>query len=91
MNRFQLTEEQKKLLSKKLDHLRQASCQICGKKEWIASANIFELREFQGGNLKIGGKSAILPLIPVTCKHCGQTIFFNAISLGIINQQKTNG
>ncbi|KKS39629.1 MAG: hypothetical protein UV55_C0054G0004 [Candidatus Gottesmanbacteria bacterium GW2011_GWC1_43_10] len=90
MSDFKLTAEQKNILAKKLSHLSKASCQSCGGKEWIASENIFEMREFHGGNLVIGGQSAILPVIPVTCKKCGQTIFFNALTLGILNQGKEN-
>lgn len=88
MSDFKLTAEQKTTLAKKLSHLSRTACQSCGGKEWIASENIFEMREFHGGNLVVGGQSAILPVIPVTCKSCGQTIFFNALSLGILNQGK---
>lgn len=88
MNDFKLTREQKEILAKRLAHLKNASCQSCGNKDWIASENIFELREFQGGNMVIGGKSAILPVVPVTCKHCGHTIFFNALTIGLLGQKK---
>lgn len=81
-----LTTEQKQNLVKRLAFLNKISCQSCGSKDWIASENIFEMREFSGGNLVIGGKSAILPVIPVTCKQCGQTIFFNALAIGILSQ-----
>jgi len=87
---FKLTEEQKRILSERLTHLREISCQSCGSKNWIASEKIFEMREFRGGNLVIGGNSAVLPVVPVTCAECGQTIFFNALSLGLLNSKKDN-
>ncbi|HLC88338.1 MAG TPA: hypothetical protein VJG66_04790 [Patescibacteria group bacterium] len=90
MDEFKLTKEQKEILLKRLIHLSKTACQSCGNKEWIASENIFEMREFKGGNLVIGGQSAILPVVPVTCKYCGQIIFFNALSLGILNPKKEN-
>ncbi len=88
MDDFKLTTEQKDILAKRLSHLSKVACQSCGNKEWIASENIFEMREFKGGSLVIGGQSAILPVVPVTCKTCGQTIFFNALTLGILNPKK---
>lgn len=32
----------------------------------------------------IGGKCAIMPLVPVTCNNCGNTLFLNAIKLGVV-------
>jgi hypothetical protein len=50
---------------------------------------IYELREFHGGNMVIGGNSSIVPLVPVTCKVCGNTVLFNPLIVGIsLNEVK---
>lgn len=64
-----------------------ASCPLCGCKEWNATEKIFELREFNDGNLVLGGpNNAITPVIPVTCKNCGNTIFINALTTGLLKE-----
>lgn len=59
------------------------TCPICHKNSWNISPEVFELRSFQGGSMVIGGKSGIMPLIPVTCNECGNTILFNALIAGL--------
>lgn len=84
---MKLNDEQKQKLLEKLGFLKTSRCSTCGASSWIVNDTIFEMREFQGGNLVIGGGTAILPVIPVTCKNCGQTIFFNALSLKLIESK----
>lgn len=62
------------------------TCPLCGGREWTVSEEIFELREFNDGNMVIGGNSKILPVIPVTCKNCGNTVFISAISTGLLKE-----
>ena len=83
---MKLTKEQtSKLLSQLNDWRKSAKpCVICGQSSWAVNDTIFELREFNEGNLVIGGKCAIMPLVPVTCNNCGNTLFFNAIKLGVV-------
>ena len=57
--------------------------QLCKEKKWSTSDTIFELREFNGSSFKIKGK--IIPLIPLFCENCGNTILINAIKAEIIN------
>ena len=47
---------------------------------------MFELREFNDGNIIAGGSSSILPVIPVTCNNCGHTVFVNAMSSGLMKE-----
>ena len=84
---MKLNEDQKRKLLEKLSLLKGSKCPICGATVWIINDTIFEMREFQDGNLVIGGGTAILPVIPVTCKKCGHTVFFNALSLGLIQSK----
>jgi hypothetical protein len=41
------------------------------------------LRRYHDGAL-IGGGDPILPVFPVTCNVCGNTVFFNALKAGAI-------
>lgn len=83
---MKLNDEQRKKAVEKLIVFLSTPCNACQHREWILNDKIFELREFEGGNLVIGGKSSVFPVIPVTCKQCGNTLFFNAIQLGLIER-----
>lgn len=62
-------------------------CTMCHGREWNVTDKLFELREFNNGDLIIGGpNSAITPLIPVTCKNCGNTILINALTTGLLKE-----
>lgn len=62
-------------------------CPMCQAGKWSVQDKVFELREFHGGGLVIGG-TPIVPVIPVTCENCGNTIFLNAITAGIVKPEK---
>jgi hypothetical protein len=47
--------------------------------------NVWELREFQGGGLVVGG-SPILPVVALMCNVCGHTILFNAFAVKAIER-----
>lgn len=82
-----LTEEQgQQVINKLLKSMngRPMTCPLCNNNDWQVESAVVEFREFQNGNFVIGGKSAIIPAIPLTCRHCGSLHFVNAISLGII-------
>ena len=64
-----------------------AACPLCGGTEWTVTDKSFELREFNNGNLVLGGaKSSIVPVIPVTCSKCGNTVFINAIVANLLEE-----
>lgn len=88
---MKLNEEQKNKAIDTLSSFLKTPCSVCESKDWILNDTIFELREFQGGGLVIGGKSSVFPVITVICKHCGNTLFFNAIQLGLIQKEKEDG
>lgn len=64
------------------------NCPMCGEGPWNASDSPFELREFNEGNLIIGGQTSIVPVIPITCNNCGNTILINAVVAGLVNKTK---
>ncbi|MHC0553220.1 hypothetical protein [Salinicoccus sp. CNSTN-B1] len=82
---MRLTKKQQEILISKLEGLwkNDKKCTICLNNKWNLSEVLFETREFQGGNMVVGGDSSVMFFIPATCEHCGNTHFFNPIVLGI--------
>jgi hypothetical protein len=58
-------------------------CPMCNERKWSVQDKFFELREFRGGSLVLGG-TPIIPIIPVTCENCGHIILINAIKTGFV-------
>jgi rubrerythrin len=88
---MKLSNKQKELLKEKLDKQTRFVCPVCGQGHIAVSDRLFELREFEGGNLIVGGGSSLIPLIVLTCQNCGHVFFLNAIALGILkNEGKEN-
>jgi len=59
---------------------QQFGCPMCKQTAGFEiSPKVFELREFHHGSIKLG-QEKLFPVIPVTCKNCGNTIFINAIA-----------
>jgi hypothetical protein len=82
---MKLNEQDRDKFVSKLKQLNwDGTCAVCKQKEWNITDTIFEMREFQGGNLVVGGSSVIIPLVVVTCKNCGNMIFLNAIIMGMV-------
>jgi len=80
---MKLSEEQKRQMLKRLDEVLGAEqiCPVCRHNEWAVYDTVFEIREFVGGGINVG---TVIPCIVVTCKHCSNTLFFNAIKLGLV-------
>jgi hypothetical protein len=60
-------------------------CPMCGNAGWSVQDSVFELREFHGGSMVIGG-SALIPVVPVACNNCGNTVLINAIVAGVVDR-----
>jgi hypothetical protein len=58
------------------------SCPMCGNGPWTVQDKVFQLSEYHGGDLVVGGP--LVPLVPVTCTNCGYTVVVNAILSGAI-------
>ena len=83
-----LSEEHKKRVK---EHISKETpgrllCSVCSGQEWVLSDRVFELPEFQARGLIIGGPR--IPVVVVTCKKCGNTLFFNAIHVGVVEPIK---
>jgi hypothetical protein len=89
---MKLSSEQLSDLIAKLNHLYQSNngCPICKGKILSVSPYIFEIREYNEGNIKVG-PSPLMPLVTVTCTTCGHTALFNAIQFGYVTPQKKEG
>ncbi|HAS00262.1 MAG: hypothetical protein US57_C0002G0002 [Candidatus Moranbacteria bacterium GW2011_GWC2_37_73] len=81
---MELTPKQKEIIGKKIGNSIPKVCPNCKGGPLLINDKIFELREFEGGNLIVGSESVILPVIAVNCSTCGQTSFFNAVILGLV-------
>ncbi len=73
----------KKKLIEYLQTKWKSPCPLCGVGNWNVSDGVFELREFNEGNMIIGG-TPIVPVIPITCGNCGNTVLINAITARFI-------
>jgi hypothetical protein len=61
------------------------NCAICGADHWSV-AQIFQMPEFESVpsvGIRIGAPTMVFPVVPVTCRTCGYTLFFNAVMLGL--------
>ncbi|MFH1443850.1 MAG: hypothetical protein ABIG34_00475 [Candidatus Peregrinibacteria bacterium] len=87
---MKLNDDQQKKLVEKLNKVwvPPKTCPVCGQNEWDLSGVVFELREFHGGGMVIGGKSSLTPVVHATCKNCSHTLFFNALKLGLISKDE---
>ena len=87
-----LTDEQ---VQKVADHLKEMApngfiCPICGDRHWIINNVVVETREFNQGNLFPSGQTSLIPLVSLNCVRCSNTMFINALALGLINQNPDN-
>jgi hypothetical protein len=57
-------------------------CPMCGISNWNVQGRVFQLMEFNEGNLVLGGQ--LIPVVPIICNNCGNTVLVNAIVAGIV-------
>jgi predicted nucleic-acid-binding Zn-ribbon protein len=81
---MKLSEDDFKKINKHIAENWQppVACPVCRQNNWSVSQEVLELREYHGGNMVIGNV-AIVPITPVTCSNCGNTILFNPLIAGI--------
>lgn len=81
-------QNQEAFLARINDLWRGARCPICQQQQFQVDPHIYELREFNGGGLVVGGpNNNIVPLVPITCRHCGYTTLVNAVITNAISTQ----
>lgn len=74
-------KEFQKVFEPKLIH----PCPLCGERGWSVPDVMYELREYNFGDLVIGGNMGIIPVIPLVCNNCGNTVLINAVHLGLMS------
>jgi hypothetical protein len=57
-------------------------CPMCQTGNWVVQDSCFQIMTYHSGNLVLGGP--VIPLIPITCNNCSNTILLNAILAGVI-------
>jgi len=77
-------DQKKKLMEYVQDSWKPPiQCPLCKGNEWVPSEEIYEIREFHGGGLVLGGGGKISPIFPITCRICGNTVLINPLVAGI--------
>jgi len=66
-------------------------CAFCGKKKWVVENVMTEVRALQNAMpsliLHRGSNPPSqlkMPLIQLACRNCGNSLFFNAVRLGVV-------
>ena len=57
---------------------------ICGHDDWLVSDKVFELKEYHH---ELTQHSVVQPVIAVICKHCGHTVYVNAIVANVVQAE----
>lgn len=87
-----LTEEQLQIV---VQHLRSVApqgfvCPICGERHWSINNVVFESREFIGGGFFTNEPVSVIPFVTLNCARCHNTMFLNAVALGIVPRGEQN-
>lgn len=76
-----------KLIKFLKDKWGSVECPLCHSNRWTVQNRVFELREFHRGGMVIGS-GPIVPVVPITCENCGNTVLVNAIIAGVVEAAK---
>lgn len=63
-------------------HARLGKCPACGSDHWVMAGGFMTLPLADGAGGDPAGGSA-LPCAAIVCKHCGNTLLFNLVVLGL--------
>ena len=59
-------------------------CPICGNNDWWICDEVVEMKAYNEGRLLAGG--SVFPHLAVICLTCGNTLLFNAMLAGLVEQ-----
>lgn len=76
-------EQQEKAINYLNNKWHEKICPICKGTNWDIHPELYELRQFNGGNMVLGGP--LIPMLVIECTNCGNTISINAMRAGIVN------
>lgn len=85
---MKLTDDETKSAIEKINSLalEQVKCPVCGQDKWHLNSYIFETREFLHGKISFT-EGVLVPYVTMSCENCSNTLFFNAVQLGIIDPE----
>jgi hypothetical protein len=84
-----LDEQKKKIILEWLDKkwpTFKRVCEICNASTWSLSEDLIAPTPFLGGSIVLGGRS--YPQVMIICTSCGNTKYFNAVTIGIMPGEK---
>ena len=84
---MKITEKQKLKLQTFLNKKKVGKCS-CGNDHFTFVDRMYELREFSGGGLVLGGDNSILPVVIFVCDECGEIKMLSAVLLGVVDNQE---
>lgn len=88
MSKNKFDEETQKKALKWLDEkwpVERRSCDVCGAQHWSISTDFTTPVVFDGG-FHFGGRA--YPTVGVICQNCGNTKYFNAVKMGLIEETR---
>jgi hypothetical protein len=62
------------------------TCPVCRNTTWDTIDIVFELKGYESKS-QPSTTPTIMPVVPVTCKTCGNTVLFNLISMGVLEKR----
>ena len=66
------------------DNWQGRSCPMCDAGDWNIQAAVFQLIPWGDDTLVVGSPN--VPVVPVICTKCGNTILISAKVAGLVNQ-----
>jgi hypothetical protein len=73
-------------VGKAIEYLREKwrgnPCPMCRVVQWSVLPSIYQLPQFNPLGMVVGG--SLIPVFPVVCNNCGNTILVNAITAGLL-------
>lgn len=73
-----------KLISLLEEKWGETLCPMCGENNFEVTKKVFKLRDYHQSFLCFENESSVMPVLPVICTNCGNTILINAITIGLI-------
>jgi hypothetical protein len=59
-------------------------CECCGSQRWSLNEHIIAPVNLENGSLALGGSMTMTPQVILTCSNCGNTKYFNAVMIGLL-------
>lgn len=86
---MKLGDEQKRKIESHLESVTKGgfTCPICGSSQWVFNETLSEIRTFSYGKISL---QSLIPLVVATCKTCSYVVTFNALQLGLLEQEGTD-